>query len=105
MELVLVALRKITRTFQVLGRAVDFVFNPRKGIVQPLLDQGDRKVRDINPDPAPIEFLCGVYGSAAPAKRIENNRFRLAGPRNYPFEQGKWFLGRIAETLGVSTLE
>ena len=47
-------------------------------IAQTTLDQIDREVSDVDPDPLPAELWRGVNGCATSAKWIENDMARIA---------------------------
>jgi hypothetical protein len=72
-KLVLAARGEVPRRREVLGRAVYLERGPREGVLQTLLDQRDREMGDIDPDPLPLQVLRGVDGGAAAAEWIEDD--------------------------------
>ena len=44
-----------------------------EGVLQPFLDQADREMRDVDPDPVAPELLRRVNGGAAAAERVEHD--------------------------------
>jgi hypothetical protein len=99
LELVLVAERQIAGAFQVLGHAVNVKANAGECVLQPLLDQADCQVRNVDADPSPTQFLCGMNGSAATAERVQHHVTLVARRSNDAFQQGQRLLGRIQAKL------
>jgi hypothetical protein len=69
------------------------------GIVEPLLDQADGQVCDVDPDPVPLELLGRCDGRSAAAKRIEDEIAFVRAGQDDPFEQSFRLLRGIAETF------
>src|SRR5450432_2004242 len=62
LELILIAQREIARSIQVFWRAVDFELRAAfVTILQPLFDQRDREMRDVDPDPFALQLLRRIH--------------------------------------------
>jgi len=68
--LILVLRRERPRALKVFRGAVNVKPDAGEGIVQPLLDQGNSKVRDVNSGPLTAQLLRRVYGRPAAAERV-----------------------------------
>src|SRR6185312_13286807 len=74
-------------------------------VAQSRLDQADRKVCDVDPDPTATEPLRRRDGCSAPTERIEHDVALVRARKNDSLKQGLRFLRRIAETLGGSVAD
>ena len=70
-----------------------------KGVLKAALDEMVWEMRDIDADPAAVQFLRGMDGGAAAAKRIENEIAFVRGGGDDAFEQGERLLGGVAEAF------
>src|SRR6266481_5415353 len=68
-------------------------------IAQPTLDQIDREISDINPDPLTAKFLRGVNSRAASAKQIEHDIAGIRGGGDNPLHECERLLCGVPETL------
>src|SRR5437867_1055235 len=101
LELELVEFSQALRAREISG--LPFLFELdlfTESIAQSTLDQVDREIRDVDPDPLPVEFLRGVNGRTATAERIEHGIARIARGADDPLEKCLWFLRLVTEPLG-----
>ena len=75
---------------------------PGKAALHPLLDQADREMGDVDPDPPPPQLLRGMDRGAAAAERIEHDVARVRRGRDDPLEQRDRLLRRIAEAFRLA---
>ena len=71
-------------------------------VLQAVLHEGDAEVGDVDAEPAAAEALGGVDGGAAAAEGVEHDVAGVAAGADDALEEGKGFLGGVAEAfLGV----
>src|SRR5207247_10503105 len=68
-------------------------------VAQTTLDQIDREISDVDPDPLATQLLRSMNGRPASAKRIENNIAGIARRADNALKKCLWFLSWIAEPL------
>lgn len=86
-----------------MGCAEHLKLQAGKRLLQPLFDQADGEVGDVNADPLAPQLLCGVDGGAAPAERIKHYVAGIAAGLNDALQQGQRLLGGVAEAFGGLT--
>ena len=69
-------------------------------LLQAILLQGDRQVRDVDADPAAAELLRRGDGRAAATERIEHHVAGVAAGLDDAFQQGDGLLRGVAEAFG-----
>src|SRR5919109_3338657 len=57
------------------------------GVLEPVLDEVDRKVRNVDSDPASPQTLRSGDGCSAATERVQDNRVLFAAADDDPFEQ------------------
>ena len=65
--------------------------------LQPLDDEVNRDVRDVDAYPRPTELLRRVYRRPAPAERVQDHRTGIGSELDVPFQQRQGLLGWVAE--------
>ena len=76
-----------TRAAEISGLSLFFELDFfAEGVFQSPLDQVDREIGDVDPDPLSSELLCRVNGCAASAKRIEDNIAKIRRCADDTFE-------------------
>jgi hypothetical protein len=76
----------------------------REGVAQPLLDQADGEVGDVDPDPPPPELLRRMHRVAAAAEGVEHEVAGIAGGGDDALEQGDGLLGCVPSPAVVICL-
>jgi hypothetical protein len=101
LELILVLLRQLLRARQIdrLTHHLDLVLQLRECVFHTTPDQVDRQVRDVDPDPVPVELLRRMHRRPAPAERIEDDIAGLTRRFHNAFEKVERLLRRIAQTF------
>src|SRR5436190_17562067 len=100
LELELVVLSKLLRSAEIEWLTSLFKLNFfAECVAQTTLDQIDREISDVDPNPLPAELLRGVNGRAASAERVEDHIAGIGRALNDPLKQCLWFLRRIAESF------
>jgi hypothetical protein len=56
-------------------------------VFQPLFDQRDREMRDVDPDPFALQLLRRIHCRAATAERIEHYVAFVCAGGDYSFKQ------------------
>src|SRR5690349_2554503 len=69
------------------------------GVSQPLADQIDGQICNVNADPLPAKFLGSINGGAAPAERVQNNVTFTTRGRDDALQQSKRLLSRISKSF------
>ena len=65
-----------------------------------MLDERDRQMRDVYPDPRTAQRLNGGNRGPAAAEGVKHNIAGIAARVDDPFKQGLRFLGGVAEAFG-----
>ena len=99
LELVFVLQSKCARSVEAFWDAGDVKLDSGKRVFQTPLDKMNSEMRNVDADPATVQFLRGMDGGAAAAKGIENEIAFVGGGGDDAFEQRERFLGGIAEVF------
>src|SRR5437762_10571277 len=70
-----------------------------------MLNERDRKMRNVDSDPAPIQLMRGGNGRAAAAEGIKDNIPLVTASFDNPLQQSFGFLRRVSQTflgLGIN---
>lgn len=108
LELVAVILGKLAGGCEVEGFADDIVILAGfevEHVFEAGFVHGNGEMGDVNADPAAVEFLSGGDGSAAAGEGVEYDITGVGGGEDDTLQQGKWFLGGVAEALGFFPID
>src|ERR1035437_3533559 len=75
------------------------ILDARKRILQPLLNERNRKVGDIDSNPFALEFLGSVDARPATTERVEDDVALIRTCTDDSFKEGLRLLGRVSESL------